>query len=649
MAREGTGRTLVIVARFEGNQRRFALPHGAVRIGSAPGNDLILPFSGISRRHAILRREGSNVTVLDLDSRHGVLIDGRRQKEAVVLSGGTFWLGRTRVDLEDVDADDVQIALPMEDQPLSISREALKEALKETDSLHGDRETAGPEAALAFLREVFLSTGGVGFLDADRLLTTRKILTADSVFVALADDNSEAELEAYAGERPGLEALRAALRERDPSSLLQSAGRVLVSAPGGASSGERRCVGALLSAAQSSAEAWQIDLVSFLATGLIGQGNAHATVRPVSPVPESGRVHSSGRLILSPEMVVGASRSMAELLDAVRSTLGSRLNALILGETGTGKKMFAQMLHDSGANRDNPFVLINCMASPADQFDVDLFGVQGRIEIGVESRRGLLFGAGGGTIFLKEVGELAKPLQAKLLRFLQEGEIHPLGGTGQRKERARVIASSSLDLGQAVERGDFRADLFFHLRGLEFHIPPLRERKDDLPILVRHFLRSSCGEYQKRVLGLSRGALDLILDYPWPGNIRELRSELERAVLLCRDDEAIRAEHLGALRSRVGSRSESSKFGEESATDRRKTGLPDKSGSAEETVAPEGRVETGPFRPLRGRIEQVERTAIVEALEVTKGNRSHAAALLGVTRAGLLMKIRRLLKNRRPG
>lgn len=318
-------------------------------------------------------------------------------------------------------------------------------------------------------------------------------------------------------------------------------------------------------------------------------------------------------IVLPPEMIVGGSGAMHDLLQQMGETVGSRLDVLLSGETGTGKELLARVVHESGPSRGGPFVAVNCAAIPAELLEAELFGVERRVATGVDPRTGLFGEADRGSIFLDEIAELPEHVQPKLLRVIQEREVLAVGATRPRKICVRVISASNRDLASLVSSGRFRADLYYRLRGLEFHAPPLRERIEDIPALALEFLARSADEYGKNIAGISRDALELLAAHSWPGNIRELQTEIYRAALVCPNGESLKVKHFAVCwQVRV--------------------------------TRPIALVEGVPSAAvlLRERVAAIERAEIETAIRESGGNRSRAARLLGITRNGLAHKIRRL-------
>lgn len=283
---------------------------------------------------------------------------------------------------------------------------------------------------------------------------------------------------------------------------------------------------------------------------------------------------------------------------------------LLLGETGVGKEHVAQLLHQWSPRKNGPFVVVNCAAIPNELMEAEMFGIGRGVASGVVEREGYFQMADGGTLFLDEVGELQLFLQAKLLRALQGKEVRPVGGATV-KPNIRIVSATNADLRKRMEEGTFRTDLYYRIAGFELIVPPLRERKGDIPLLVEHFLRRFSAEAGKKFPGITLKALELINEYRWPGNVREFEYEMRRAVYLCPEGEPISTEHLSVRLASSGFDSHSE---DELATD----------------------------FSLEKATDKLERLLIRQALIKTDGNRTQAAKLLGITRNGLAIKMERL-------
>ncbi len=317
-----------------------------------------------------------------------------------------------------------------------------------------------------------------------------------------------------------------------------------------------------------------------------------------------------------PEEILYASGPMEEVVRTAGKVKDYDATVLVTGESGTGKELVARLLHFGGRRKGKPFVAVNCGAIPETLLESELFGHRrGAFTEARSDRAGLIEEAGSGTLFLDEIGEFPLPLQTKLLRFLQEGEIRRLGDTETRKVNVRLVAATARDLEREVAGGRFREDLFYRLNVIRIHVPPLRERRDDIPLLAKHFLSHYCGKYGKRAMLLSMDALAAMTSHEWRGNVRELRNLMERCALLATGPEVTRA---GLLAVWKGS------------------GAPE---GGETGPAFELRIPVSPERPdLKAAVRELERQLIRIALERTGGSRPKAAELLGISHPTLLYK-----------
>jgi DNA-binding NtrC family response regulator len=242
--------------------------------------------------------------------------------------------------------------------------------------------------------------------------------------------------------------------------------------------------------------------------------------------------------------IIGESTSLKSLLDEVMKIADTKSNVLLLGETGTGKELFARVIHHNSGRREMPFVPINCSAIPENLLETELFGhVRGAFTGAIATKKGILEEAEGGTVFLDEIGDMSLSLQAKLLRVIEDQVIRPVGSTKGTKVDIRFIAATNKDLKTALKENKFREDLYYRINVISLHIPPLRERKEDIGVLVRHYLGKYASEMGKPVKDVSPEAMDIIMNYGWAGNVRELQNVTERAILIS-DGDLINPEHL---------------------------------------------------------------------------------------------------------
>ena len=325
------------------------------------------------------------------------------------------------------------------------------------------------------------------------------------------------------------------------------------------------------------------------------------------------RVENLDRLVATRygfERIVSRSTCMRAVFDRANAASRSDTPVLIVGETGTGKELIARAIHANSRRSKRPFVPINCAALPRDLVESELFGHRrGAFSGAFADHAGLFAAAHGGSLFLDEIGELPLDVQAKLLRVLQDGEVRPVGGLESRRVDVRIIAASNRSLA-AMRDNRMRQDLFFRLSVLVIEIPPLRERRDDLPLLIAHFLGAMRDRGVHRVEGLDPQALDLLADYAFPGNIRELENMLEGLAVTLPDGRAtIRADEVRARLRRRG--------------------------------APVGdRTSDATHVPLN--LNDLEKWAIGEALRQAHGNKSRAAQMLGISRDTLYRKLHEL-------
>jgi hydrogenase-4 transcriptional activator len=315
-----------------------------------------------------------------------------------------------------------------------------------------------------------------------------------------------------------------------------------------------------------------------------------------------------------------ASAAMSRLTDQIQRLQGHNLTVLITGESGTGKDLVARAIHMGSPRRSAMFLPYNCTTTTRDLADSQLFGHRrGSFTGAVTDQQGLIRSAAGGTLFLDEIGDLPLDIQPKLLRFLEQGEIMPVGETRPQAVDVRVLAATNADLEQRVSEGKFREDLYYRLSVIRIQVPPLRDRREEVPHLSTFFLRDACERLGKPDVHLSSATLDLFARYWWPGNVRQLRNEIQRAVAMSPPGGSVEPEHLSADLSAP-------------SHDRRAT--PDPLVSALNRPAQPGN--------LAAAIEAVERELITVTLERTSGNISETARNLGLTRRGLYLKMSRL-------
>lgn len=323
--------------------------------------------------------------------------------------------------------------------------------------------------------------------------------------------------------------------------------------------------------------------------------------------------------------LIGASCGFRAAFDLVSKAASSPITVLLLGETGVGKEMFARWIHEHGSRSAQPFVAVNCAAIPHDLIESELFGVQKGAYTGAQSSRpGRFERAHGGTLFLDEVGDLSPAAQVKLLRVLQTGEVERLGDEQTRKIDVRLVAATNVDLQQAIADGRFRADLYYRLATYPVVIPPLRERRSDIPLLAASLLEKYQASYHKKLQGVSDGAMQALMAYQWPGNVRELENLIERGVLLAPNGGLIEIDHLFAGGAPV--------IAGGAGVDH--AGVVGNEDEASRSRLCEAILHDG-FQ-----LQQHEAQLLELAVRRANGNLTHAARLLGITRRQLAYRLR---------
>ncbi|MET0625909.1 MAG: sigma-54 dependent transcriptional regulator [Pyrinomonadaceae bacterium] len=304
--------------------------------------------------------------------------------------------------------------------------------------------------------------------------------------------------------------------------------------------------------------------------------------------------------------IIGTSESLQRVFRLVEKVAATNTNILVYGESGTGKELVARAIHHNSPRADRPFVAINCGALPETLLESELFGhTKGAFTGATQARAGLFRSAEGGTVFLDEIGEISQALQVRLLRAVQEHEVTPLGSNAPARFDARIICATNRDLEREVSEGRFREDLFYRLNVIVFHLPPLRERREDIPLLARHFVKRTAREQGQDEKPIRPAAMTALINYNWPGNVRELQNAIERAFTL--SGEALDAE---SLPPRVR----------------------DSAGPHPAVLDPDG---------LRPTLDDVERRYILDTLASVNHDKARAANILGIDLSTLYRKLKR--------
>ena len=293
--------------------------------------------------------------------------------------------------------------------------------------------------------------------------------------------------------------------------------------------------------------------------------------------------------------IIGNSRKMCDLVNIALKAARSDATILITGESGTGKELIAKAIYLNSSRKDKEFVVINCAILTDEFLESALFGhVKGSYTGAIKDKMGLFEKADGGTLFMDEVGDISRSIQAKILRVLQEGEYIPLGSTDTKKANVRIIAATNKDLLESVEKNEFREDLYYRLNVINIAMPPLRERKSDIPLLINHFIKKNNAKLNKKVIRIAPEIEEILMDYDWPGNVRELENVIERTMVLCSGNKIVKKHLPGCV-------------------------LPKKGNICPITIAP------------GTSWKEAEKELIIKTLQLTRGNKQEAAKMLGIS------------------
>jgi transcriptional regulator with AAA-type ATPase domain len=620
---------LRLVAYAPDGVRRFPLHRAEMLIGSAPECDLCLPYSGVALRHARLHFEGDALRIEDLGSRKGLLVSGRKVREAALEVLDEVRIGNVTLLVEDIAPQ------PERDSDLDLDLEAGADPAPDAAAPGGIAGTAAA-AAIADRRR-----------RAPRMSSERMVdhLTRISEWV-LADTESRVSSESLVAEvlaefgggvlflllgemdQPGVKLVVAT----DP--LWLGKGDELldqVRAHRNASMGGN---GAAFTGELAGAPSWlcyhtftALDRIYMLMVALPrytpDSWSPTAALRSLGHLLVFGLVHHVGwyepilpghpvqqDLTLAPGLVVGESPAMKAVTDRLRVAIGLSSHVLLRGEAGVGKEPLARSLHLSGPRRHGPFVAALCSGARPQQIEADLFGAEVAGKGGVVRREAKLMLAHGGTLFLDDVEELPLDVQARLVRFLRSGEVEPTGSGVATPVDVRIIAGSRVPLEEVAGHDGFRVDLAYRLSCFVIEVPPLRERREDLPLLIQSYINRFCHETGKRLTGITVKAISALLSYEYPGNVAELENIMRHLVYL----------------SPAGRPVDVSL-------------LPEKVRHASLNTA--ARVDSVSDLDLERLVGATEQAAIREALRRTHGNKSQAARLLGLSRNGLAIKMQR--------
>jgi DNA-binding NtrC family response regulator/pSer/pThr/pTyr-binding forkhead associated (FHA) protein len=594
---------LRLVAYAPDGVRRFPIHRSELLIGSWPECDIYLPYTGVAQKHARLCYDGDELKIEDLGSRKGLLVSGRKVKEALLEVLDEIRVGGVTLLVEDVipGPEKAPVADPRPATgPPRITPERMVEHLcRVSEWVLADTESRTTSETL------------VGDMLAD---------FGGGAFFLLVGEKDKAGVKLVVATDPMWLASGEELMDQLPAD------------PNGGRGPER---GGSLQGTLAGNEAWishhsfaALDrtywLVAAFPTFSPDGWSPVASLRTLGHLLVLGLVHHVGSyepilpghpgqqdLALDPNLVVGDSLAMKQVVEQLRAAVDPDVHVLLCGEPGVGKDMLAKSLHLSSIQRRNgPFIAASCGGARPLQVEADLFGAEVAGKGGPVRREGKLLLAHGGTLFLDEIDQLPMDLQARLVRFLRSGEVEPAGSNEAHRVDVRLIVGSRSPLDSAVARDLFRVDLAYRLSQVTIEVPPLRDRREDLPLLIQSYINRFCHETGKRMQGITVKAMSALLSYDYPGNLAELENIARQLVYMAPPGRPVDINM-----------------------------LPQKVRDGNLTSA--ARVDAASDLELERLVSGTEQAAIREALRRTHGNKSQAARLLGLSRNGLAIKMER--------
>ena len=557
-----------ILARFDDQTIRGHLEEGRNVVGSDPSCDVCLPNPTVSRRHAALTLRGEEVELEDLGSTNGTVVRSKRVDRAILQPGDVFLIGRVMVLLEELPDDDLEVGI-------GVGRDGGETV---APSAEGRESTAAFSPLDRFTLEHLPK-----LLDALATASDRHRL-AQQVGFALFDTLPVSGVEivetegadrgvVYTATRPGVEI------EDDEDGWV-----------------ETFAVGCHVRARFLNPDAGSYYLPILRS----------AVLMLAQAVPDHSRRRTGEKKERPAErpQPLSVESEVQKIYDQAERVARGDVGVLIFGESGTGKEVLARFVHAASPRAGRSFIAINCASLPRDLLEAELFGVEKGVATGVEARPGKFEAADQGTLFLDEIGDMAQETQAKILRVLQEQEVYRIGGHTPRPARCRILAATNRPIDKMIAEGTFRNDLYHRIATWEVELPPLRRRRGDIPNLAAYFLTREAQRYGIRARGISRAALRALRRSGWPGNIRQLKNEISRAVLFLEDGELLDTGRLSA------------------------------------PIRGEQQARTG--STLSAILEAVEKDEIQSALEACQGDTSLASERLGVSRPTLYRRIKNL-------
>jgi len=554
-----------------GSSKGLVIPIGEdpISIGRDISNTLRLAGATVSRKHCRIDRPGGGYELVDLDSQNGTFVNGIPVGHKTLSHGDTIRIGDSELTFaEHEGASTYELALSNRTSTTDLRTIRLGELITDTKFGNAVGRMARDLAALLRISEVINSIRDVRLLQCEILRLVLEVIPADDAAIVLFNSADEQPASVCSwnrnyGEKSSIKVqvdiVRKAFWERSavvtdtnrPSEGLQNVLCFPLVAV-------QRTLGAIYLTSSDTVSPFLEDHIEFLAHASRIAAVALENILALDQLSSENRELKEQ---ISSSALVGESRHIRKVETFISRVAPEDVTVLIRGESGTGKEVVARSIHHNSPRSERPFIAINCAAIPEALLESELFGHEkGAFTGAVAIKRGKLEAAENGTLFLDEIGELAPLLQAKLLRVLQEREFERLGSTRCLKFSARVLAATNKDVEQAIKAGEFRQDLYYRLNVVSIVIPPLRERRDDIPLLALYFSSKYASKRKRPFKGISAEARTILMNYSWPGNVRELENAIEHAIVLGVSDEILPDDLPTALLEEQGARMEGSRY-----------------------------------------------------------------------------------------
>jgi len=617
----------LIVKKGELEGQTIPLQNEKTAFGRAENSDVCLKDINISRRHAqILRLKNNVMAIVDLGSSNGTYVNDFPINRIFLMDGDEIRMGETVMTYCEGEPEEKHPAKPLildKEKPISAipathatrvmpptgeqsPLDSLKEAYLHLHTLY--KITSDMNSARD-LSELYQKVGGAMQMSigADRVAFFKLGGLSDRLELQSVSHNPSSQTNHSLKEQPFHQQVLNCIKEEKAPFLFTEEEAADEGEPRATVMGvpimrEGELTGIIYVDSPLTGRTLNKTDLDFAAAVALQMGTSEERLQNLRQLSEKNS--QLERVINENLTIVCRNQKMLEIMDILNQLAESDSNVLIRGESGTGKELIARAIHFYSRRREHPLICLNCASLPETLIESELFGYERGAFTGAVSRKpGKFELADGGTLFLDEIGDISPSAQAKILRALQDGEIQRVGGTTTLHVDVRLIAATNKDLLRAIQSSQFREDLYYRIKVVEIEIPPLRERKEDIPVLAEYFLKILRGKTASRVVRFSPETMHILVEYPWHGNARELRNVVERALVFCRGDE-IFPQHLPAELT----------HGEKSPA-----------------TSPDA-----PPSPLT----EMERLHIIKTLQHVGGNKLKAAELLGISRSTLYEKMK---------